>query len=73
MALSWSASLILLEVTSELLRRLEIFVLGALVTTGTGVRDAQLGEEAHRYANRTGALVYAFLLTLVMNLLRRGG
>jgi len=36
-------------------------------------RDAQLGEDAHRYANRTGAPVFAFLRTIVMNLLRRGG
>ena len=37
------------------------------------VRDAQLGEDAHRYANRIGAPVFAFLRTVVMNLLRRGG
>ena len=37
------------------------------------VRDTQLGEDAHRYANRTGAPVFAFLRTVVMNLLRRGG
>ena len=36
-------------------------------------RDAQLGEDAHRYANRNGAPVFAFLRTVVMNLLRRGG
>jgi predicted transposase YbfD/YdcC len=36
------------------------------------VRDAQLGEDAHRYANRIGAPVFAFLRTIVMNLLRRG-
>jgi predicted transposase YbfD/YdcC len=36
-------------------------------------RDAQLGEDAHRYANRIGAPVFAFLRTVVMNLLRRGG
>jgi predicted transposase YbfD/YdcC len=36
-------------------------------------RDAQLGEDAHRYANRTGAPVFAFLRTIVMNLLRRSG
>jgi hypothetical protein len=36
-------------------------------------RDAQLGEDAHRYANRIGAPVFAFLGTVVMNLLRRGG
>ena len=36
-------------------------------------RDAQLGEDAHRYANRTGAAVFSFLRTIVMNLLRRGG
>ena len=36
-------------------------------------RDAQLGEDTHRYANRTGAPVFAFLRTIVMNLLRRGG
>ncbi len=36
-------------------------------------RDAQLGEDAHRDANRTGAPVFSFLRTIVMNLLRRGG
>jgi len=36
-------------------------------------RVAQLGEDAHRYANRTGAPVFSFLRTVVMNLLRRGG
>jgi hypothetical protein len=36
-------------------------------------RDTQLGEDAHRYANRIGAPVFAFLHTIVMNLLRRGG
>ena len=36
-------------------------------------RDAQLGEDAHRYANRTGVPVFALLRTIVMNLLRRGG
>ncbi len=37
------------------------------------VRDTQLDEDAHRYAHRTGAPVFAFLRTVVMNLLRRGG
>jgi predicted transposase YbfD/YdcC len=37
------------------------------------VRDTQLGEDAHRYANRIGAPVFSFLRTVVMNLLRRGG
>jgi hypothetical protein len=36
-------------------------------------RDAQLGEDAHRYANRIGAPVFAFLRTIVMNLLRLPG
>jgi hypothetical protein len=36
-------------------------------------RDTQLGEDAHRYANRTGAPVFSFLRTVVMNLLHRGG
>ena len=36
-------------------------------------RDTQLGEDAHRYANRHGAPVFSFLRTVVMNLLRRGG
>ena len=36
-------------------------------------RDAQLGEDSHRYANRIGVPVLAFLRTIVMNLLRRGG
>jgi hypothetical protein len=30
-------------------------------------------EDAHRYANRTGAPVFSCLRTVVMNLLRRGG
>lgn len=29
-------------------------------------RDAQLGEDAHRYANRTGVAVFSFLCTIVM-------
>jgi len=37
------------------------------------VRGTQLGEDAHRYANRTGAPVFSFLRTVVMNLLRRSG
>ncbi len=37
------------------------------------VRDTQLGEDVHRYANRTGVGVVSFLRTVVMNLLRRGG
>ena len=36
-------------------------------------RDAQLGEDAHRYANRTGAAVFSLLRTIAMNLLRLGG
>lgn len=36
-------------------------------------RVVQIGEDAHRYANRTGAPVFGFLRTIVMNLLRRGG
>ena len=36
-------------------------------------RDAQQGEDAHRYGNRTGAPVFAFLRTIVMTLLPRGG
>jgi hypothetical protein len=36
-------------------------------------RDTQLGEDAHRYANRTDAAVFSFLRTVVMNQLRRGG
>jgi hypothetical protein len=35
-------------------------------------RHAQLGEDAHRYANRTGVAVISALRTVVMNLLRRG-
>ena len=30
-------------------------------------------EGGHRYTNRTGAPVFSFLRTIVMNLLRRGG
>ena len=33
----------------------------------------QLGEDAHRYANRIGAPLFSFLRTVVMNLLRRAG
>jgi predicted transposase YbfD/YdcC len=36
-------------------------------------RDAQPGEDAHRYANRTGAPMFSVLRSIVMNLLRRGG
>ena len=36
-------------------------------------RDTQLGEDSHRYADRIGAPVFAFLRTVVMNLLRRAG
>ena len=36
-------------------------------------RDTQLGEDSHRYANRTGVAIVSFLRTIVMNLLRRGG
>ncbi len=35
--------------------------------------DVQLGEDAHHYANRIGAPVFAFLRTIVMNLLRHSG
>lgn len=37
------------------------------------MRDVQLGEDAHRYANRIGAPLFSFLRTGVMNLLRRAG
>jgi hypothetical protein len=37
------------------------------------VQDTRLGEGAHRYTHRTGAAVFFFLRTVVMNLLRRGG
>ena len=36
-------------------------------------RDAQLGEDAHRYANRTAAPEFSLLKTVVMNFLRTGG
>jgi len=36
------------------------------------LHDTQLGEDAHRYANRIGAPVFSFLRTVVMNLLRHG-
>jgi len=35
--------------------------------------DTKLYEDAHRYANRNGAPLFAFLRTVVMNLLRKGG
>jgi hypothetical protein len=41
--------------------------------TSGWARDAQLGEDAHRYANWIGAQVFASLRTIVMNLLRRRG
>ena len=37
------------------------------------MRDTQLGEDAHRYANRSGVGVFSLLRTVVMSLLRRGG
>lgn len=37
------------------------------------VRDTQLGEDAHRYANRVGAPLFSFLRTVMMNLLRSAG
>ena len=42
-------------------------------TSGYWARDAQLGEDAHRYTNRTGAALFSFLRRVVMNLLRCGG
>ena len=42
-------------------------------TNGSCTRHAQLGEDAHRYANRIGAAVFAFLRTVVMHMLRDGG
>ncbi len=36
-------------------------------------RDAQLGEDAHRYTNRTGAPVFALLRTIVMLTQSAGG
>lgn len=32
-----------------------------------------MGEDAHRYANPIGALLFSFLRTVVMNLLRQSG
>ena len=37
------------------------------------VRDVQVGEDAHRYANRIGVPVYSFLRTVVLNLPPRAG
>ena len=37
------------------------------------VRDVQLGEDAHRYANRIGAPLFSVLRTVVLNLRRRAG
>jgi predicted transposase YbfD/YdcC len=37
------------------------------------VSDPQLGEDAHRYADCTGAPVFSFPRTIVMNLLHRSG
>jgi hypothetical protein len=37
------------------------------------VRDAQLGEDAHRYANLMGVSMFSFLRTVVMNQMRLGG
>jgi predicted transposase YbfD/YdcC len=36
-------------------------------------RDVQLGEDAHRYANRNGVPLCAFLRTAALNLLRLAG
>jgi predicted transposase YbfD/YdcC len=36
-------------------------------------RDTQLCEDAHRYSERNGVQVLAFLRTIAMNRLRRGG
>jgi hypothetical protein len=36
-------------------------------------RDAQFGQDTHRYAHRTDVPVFSLLKTVVMNLLRRGG
>jgi hypothetical protein len=36
-------------------------------------RDTQLGEDAHRYAQRNGVQVLALLRTLALNLLRSNG
>jgi hypothetical protein len=36
-------------------------------------RDAQLGEDAHRYANRIGAPMFAFLRSIVMETQSAGG
>jgi hypothetical protein len=36
-------------------------------------RDTQLGEDAHRYAQRNGVQVLALLRTLALNLLRCNG
>jgi predicted transposase YbfD/YdcC len=36
-------------------------------------RDAQLGEDGYRCANRIGAAVFAFLRTMGINPLRRRG
>ena len=40
---------------------------------GHWARAAQLGGDAHRYANRNGVPLLSFLRTVVMNLLCRGG
>lgn len=37
------------------------------------VRDTRLGEDIHRYANRTGAAVLSFLRTVVMQTTSAGG
>jgi hypothetical protein len=37
------------------------------------VRDVQLGEDAHRYANRVSVPLLSFLRTVVMDMLRRAG
>ena len=33
----------------------------------------QLGEDAHRYVDRTGVAMFSFLRTIMLNLLKRGG
>jgi predicted transposase YbfD/YdcC len=45
----------------------------SIETEWHSARDVQLGEDTRRYANRIGVLLFAFLRTIVMTLLRHEG
>jgi predicted transposase YbfD/YdcC len=61
-----------IRTTSENLLRL-IRQRGNIKNEWHWARDAQLGEDANRYAYHIGVPVFSLVKTVVMNLLRRGG